>query len=121
MSISPEIPTKNVTELSRVEMGELFQALGEPAFRAKQLYDWVHKKGVRSFDEMTNFSNHLRERLKSEGYTISQRNLQESRALSVRHAISQTPKYYLLHLNMLTLLKHLLEHLSEVEHLPIRH
>lgn len=70
MSISPVIPTKNVTELSRVEMGELFQTLGEPAFRAKQLYDWVHKKGVRSFDEMTNFPNHLRERLKAEGYAV---------------------------------------------------
>ena len=59
MSITPTLPTKNVTELSRSELEDLFRALGQPKFRAKQLYDWIHKKGVRSFDEMTNFPNAL--------------------------------------------------------------
>ena len=70
MSITPTLPTKNVTELSRSELEDLFRALGQPKFRAKQLYDWIHKKGVRSFDEMTNFPNALREQLKSEGYEV---------------------------------------------------
>jgi 23S rRNA (adenine2503-C2)-methyltransferase len=29
---------------------------GEPAFRAKQILDWLYKKRVRSWDEMTNLS-----------------------------------------------------------------
>ena len=37
---------------------------GEKAFRAGQIYDWVHKKCVASIDEMTNLSKQLRENLK---------------------------------------------------------
>lgn len=36
------------------------QARGEPAFRAKQILDWVYKKRARSWDEMTNLSKPLR-------------------------------------------------------------
>lgn len=45
------------------EMTEFFQGLGEPKFRAKQVFTWLHK-GVRSFDEMSNLSKPLREKLK---------------------------------------------------------
>ena len=38
--------------------------LGEKKFRAKQIFDWVHKKGVSSFDEMSNLSKDLRNKLK---------------------------------------------------------
>ena len=44
------------------EMQSLFQELGQPAFRAKQVYTWLHK-GVRSYDEMTNLPKNLREAL----------------------------------------------------------
>ena len=47
--------------------GEL-KALGQPAFRAKQVYGWLHK-GVRSYEEMTNLPKALRERL-AESYPI---------------------------------------------------
>lgn len=43
---------------------QLFMAdLGEPKFRGKQVFEWVHKKQVSSFDEMTNLSKTLREKL----------------------------------------------------------
>lgn len=45
------------------EMTGLMQSLGEPAFRGKQVFTWLHK-GVGSFDEMTNLSKSLREKLK---------------------------------------------------------
>ena len=44
------------------------KALGEPAFRAKQIYRWMHR-GVRDFSEMTDISRSLRERLTAE-YTL---------------------------------------------------
>ena len=44
------------------EMQTLFKELGQPAFRAKQVYTWLHK-GVRSYDEMTNLPKNLREAL----------------------------------------------------------
>jgi len=47
------------------EMTESLRALGEPAFRGKQVFTWLHR-GVTSFDEMTNLSKPLREKLKKE-------------------------------------------------------
>jgi len=45
------------------EMTAFVQELGEPRFRAKQLFQWVYQKGVRSFDEMTNLPAALRAKL----------------------------------------------------------
>lgn len=42
--------------------------LGEPAFRAKQIYQWLYKKGAKKFDEMTNLSKALREKLEDKAY-----------------------------------------------------
>lgn len=44
------------------EMTALLQGMGEPAFRARQVFQWLHR-GARSFDEMTNLSKALREKL----------------------------------------------------------
>ncbi len=44
------------------ELREEFAQLGEPAFRAGQVYSWMHR-GARSFEEMTNLSKALRLRL----------------------------------------------------------
>lgn len=45
--------------------------MGQPAFKAGQLFDWMHKKHVESYDEMTNLSKDLREKLKKEQpYTV---------------------------------------------------
>lgn len=43
--------------------------MGEKSFRAKQIFSWLHQKQVTSFDEMTNLSKALREKLK-ENYII---------------------------------------------------
>lgn len=39
--------------------------IGEKTFRAKQIYEWLHVKLVADFDEMTNLSKDLREKLKA--------------------------------------------------------
>lgn len=41
----------------------MLKELGEPKFRAKQIFDWLHAKQVDSFEEMTNLSKGLREKL----------------------------------------------------------
>lgn len=43
----------------------VMENLGEKKFRAGQIYDWMHVKLVQDFDEMTNLSKALREKLKS--------------------------------------------------------
>lgn len=40
------------------------EQLGERAFRAGQIFRWIHQRGVRSFDEMTDLSKALRQKLK---------------------------------------------------------
>ncbi len=47
------------------EIGEVLKELGQPAFRAKQVFSWLHK-GVRSHEEMTNLPKALRETLASQ-------------------------------------------------------
>ena len=47
------------------EMTVLFKELGQPAFRAKQVYAWLHK-GVRSYGEMTNLPKAFRDTLESQ-------------------------------------------------------
>ena len=53
-----DIKSMNITELE-----DLLKELGEPKFRAKQIFDWLHAKQVESFEEMTNLSKGLRENL----------------------------------------------------------
>ena len=58
----------NLKSMTQPEIGAVLKELGQPAFRAKQVYSWLHK-GVRSYDEMTNLPKGLRDAL-SEQYPI---------------------------------------------------
>ncbi|MDO7786189.1 23S rRNA (adenine(2503)-C(2))-methyltransferase RlmN [Desulforamulus aquiferis] len=53
----------NLKDLTLAEMKQFLQELGEKPFRAEQICNWVLAKGVTSFDEMTNLSKDLREKL----------------------------------------------------------
>lgn len=61
---------KDIKSFSFDELNNEIVDLGEKSFRAKQIYDWLHVKLVRSFDEMTNLSNDLRKKL-AETYTLT--------------------------------------------------
>ena len=55
----------DIKSMNQEQMTAFFKQLGEPAFRAKQVFCWLHK-GARSFDEMTNLSKSLRQKLTEE-------------------------------------------------------
>ena len=55
---------KDIRSFSFEELKNEMEGLGEKAFRAKQIYEWLHVKLVDSFDEMTNVSKTLRDQLK---------------------------------------------------------
>ncbi len=55
----------DLKSMSLQEITDLMRQLGEPAFRGKQVFTWLHK-GVGSFDEMTNLSKPLREKLNAQ-------------------------------------------------------
>ena len=58
----------HLKSMTQAEIGQVLKDLGQPAFRAKQVYTWLHK-GVRSYEEMTNLPKQLRDAL-TERYPI---------------------------------------------------
>ena len=52
----------HIQSMTQPEIAAVLKEMGQPAFRAKQVYTWLHK-GVRSYEEMTNLPKPLREEL----------------------------------------------------------
>ena len=61
---------KDILSLLPAELEQELESLGEPKFRAKQIFSWLHR-GVRDFDQMSNLPKSLREKLK-ENYELYQ-------------------------------------------------
>lgn len=55
----------DIKSMSLKELQEFLKCKGQPAYRALQVYKWLHG-GAQSFDEMSNLSKELREALKDE-------------------------------------------------------
>ena len=55
---------KNIKDYDLPELKEEFINMGEKPFRAEQVFKWLYESKVNSFDEMTNLSLELREKLK---------------------------------------------------------
>ena len=78
----------DIKSMTLEELQDYFVDLGEKAFRAKQLYQWMHEKLASDYEEMSNLSKDLREKLQ-EKETLMKLNIvqvQES-------AIDGTRKY----------------------------
>ncbi len=56
----------DIKSLNANELNNFIEEMGEKKFRAKQIYEWLHVKLAGSFDEMSNISVALREKLKGE-------------------------------------------------------
>src|SRR3954466_11957015 len=54
----------NLLDFSLPRMTEWFAAQGEKPFRAKQVFQWIHQRGVADFDAMTDIAKSLREKLR---------------------------------------------------------
>lgn len=55
----------NLLGLSQAKLEQFFDSIGEKKFRATQVLKWIHQMGVDDFDQMSNISKPLREKLKS--------------------------------------------------------
>ncbi len=60
---------KDIKSYALEELQTELQAIGEKAFRSKQIYEWLHVRGCKTFDEMSNLSKDLRKKL-NENYEI---------------------------------------------------
>ena len=57
---------QDIKSLTLEELTEAIRQMGDKPFRAKQIYQWLHQKLVADFDEMSNLSKPLREKLKEQ-------------------------------------------------------
>lgn len=57
---------KDIRDLSLEEIQNFIKDIGEPSFRAKQIYQWLWQNCCQSFEEMTNLSKNLRDKLSNE-------------------------------------------------------
>jgi 23S rRNA (adenine2503-C2)-methyltransferase len=60
---TPQLVKTNLLGLSVSKLGDFFEQLGEKRFRATQMVKWIHQMGECDFDQMTNLSKSLREKL----------------------------------------------------------
>lgn len=60
----------NINEFELEQLEEYIESLGEKKFHAKQIFKWIHKLKVLSFDDMTDISKSLREKLKENTYIL---------------------------------------------------
>jgi len=56
----------NLLGMTPVQLADYFKEIGEKPFRATQVLKWIHQQGAESFDEMTNISKSLREKLNTQ-------------------------------------------------------
>jgi 23S rRNA (adenine2503-C2)-methyltransferase len=71
----------DIRSLSLDQLKAQLTEIGEQAFRAKQIYEWLWKKSAIDFDEMSNLSKSLRDRLK-ERYAINNVKVKQSQVSS---------------------------------------
>ncbi|MBQ5810237.1 MAG: 23S rRNA (adenine(2503)-C(2))-methyltransferase RlmN, partial [Clostridia bacterium] len=81
------MPERDIKSLYPEELAIAFKEMGEPSYRAAQVFDWLHR-GIHSFDEMTNISKALRQKL-ADNYDI--RNVSIEKKLE--SGIDDTVKY----------------------------
>ena len=64
----------DILSLTPEVLGQHLAEMGEPKFRAKQLFSWLHQKQVTEFDQMTTLSLQLRQKL-NEKFCINRLNI----------------------------------------------
>ena len=70
----------DIRGLSHAELTQYLQSIGEPAFRAAQIFDWLYKKCVDSFAEMKNLPAPLRQRLQDDFVFLPQSFVTEAKS-----------------------------------------
>ncbi|WP_286165422.1 MULTISPECIES: 23S rRNA (adenine(2503)-C(2))-methyltransferase RlmN [Clostridiaceae] len=58
----------DIKSLTYQQLAQVMEQKGQPNFRTKQIFEWLHKRNVSDFGQMTNLSAQLREELSAEFY-----------------------------------------------------
>lgn len=71
----------DIKELSLEELQSYFQSHHHSVFHARQIFEWIYQKGAQSFEEMTNLSRELKDRL-AQDFSFSALTLKEKKVSS---------------------------------------
>ncbi|MEL7646958.1 MAG: 23S rRNA (adenine(2503)-C(2))-methyltransferase RlmN [Sedimentibacter sp.] len=82
---------KKIDELSFEELEQATLEIGEPKFKSKQIFDWIHQKTVNSYDKMTNVGKKTKEEL-SKQYEFTKASIE----LKLESKIDETKKYVIM-------------------------
>ena len=63
LCIIMETQVQDIRNMTLEELTAFFQGIGEKPYRARQVFEWLWQKSAKSFDEMTNLSKELRDKL----------------------------------------------------------
>lgn len=80
---------KDIRALSKMQLQNFFESIGDKPFRGTQVYEWLWSKGAHTFDEMTNISKETREHL-DENFVINHikvDHLQKSADGTIKNAV----------------------------------
>ncbi|MEM1269624.1 MAG: 23S rRNA (adenine(2503)-C(2))-methyltransferase RlmN [Bacteroidota bacterium] len=80
------MPKTDLKALSRAELEAFVKTQGQPAFRSRQLFSWMHGKGASSFEAMSNLPKAFRAKLEDVAY------LSSLRCVTMQTATDQTAK-----------------------------
>lgn len=61
-----KVDKTDIKSMNLKELEEFLVSIGEKAFRGKQVFQWIHQKYINGFDEMTNISKDLRQKLEAD-------------------------------------------------------
>ena len=59
---------KSIYSIKKIDLEKYFENIGEKKFRATQVFEWLYRKNVSSFDEMSNLSKEVISKLKEDFY-----------------------------------------------------
>lgn len=83
----------DIKSLTFDELNSELTSIGLPKFRTGQIYSWLHEKGVDSFDEMSNLSKDLRQKL-SEKYFIPSVKIEDKYVSKIDDTVKYLFKLY---------------------------
>ncbi|SDB16106.1 23S rRNA (adenine(2503)-C(2))-methyltransferase RlmN [Eubacterium oxidoreducens] len=88
----------DIRSCDRKQLQDYMESLGEKAFRAKQLYGWLHQKMAKDYKEMGNIPKSLKEKLVNTGEltTLKIKTMQESKIDGTRKYLFELPDGHLI-------------------------
>ncbi len=80
---------RDIRALSKEELRDFFESIGDKAFRGNQVYEWLWSKGAHTFEAMTNLSKEIREHLEDNFVInhIAVDNVQRSNDGTIKNAV----------------------------------